>query len=164
MDTAGYGRSLQQSVPAALTSAADLHGSTQGAHFLSTITRIPWVNETPACQRAAKPSDMRSSTSGPWLTRGVKHSAADPVSRTARGHLAGGTARCPRSVCRQFPAQRHVLEPGNPAAASQARVPRNDASIRQVGHPGNLGGSDSWEDAGSWRHRRSTRMSCANAR
>ncbi len=34
----------------------------------------------------------------------------------------------------------------------------------QVGHPGNLGGSDSWEDAGSWRHRRSTRMSCANAR
>jgi hypothetical protein len=33
-----------------------------------------------------------------------------------------------------------------------------------LGHPGNLGGSDSWEDAGSWRHRRSTRMSCANAR
>jgi hypothetical protein len=34
----------------------------------------------------------------------------------------------------------------------------------QLGHPGNLGGSDSWEDAGPWRHRRSTRMNCANAR
>jgi hypothetical protein len=35
---------------------------------------------------------------------------------------------------------------------------------RYMGHPGNLGGSDSWEDAGSWRHSGSTRMSCANAR
>jgi hypothetical protein len=30
------------------------------------------------------------------------------------------------------------------------------SSARMVGHPGNLGGSDSWEDAGSWRHRGST--------
>jgi RNA-directed DNA polymerase len=29
--------------------------------------------------------------------------------------------------------------------------------------PGNLGGSDSWEDAGSWRHSGSTPRSCANA-
>jgi hypothetical protein len=33
-----------------------------------------------------------------------------------------------------------------------------------LGHPGNLGGHETWEDARSWRHRRSTRMSCANAR
>jgi hypothetical protein len=30
--------------------------------------------------------------------------------------------------------------------------------------PGNLGGPETWEDAGSWRHRRGTRMSCAGAR
>jgi hypothetical protein len=35
---------------------------------------------------------------------------------------------------------------------------------RHVGHPGNLGGHETWEDARSWRHRRSIRMSCANAR
>jgi transposase len=34
----------------------------------------------------------------------------------------------------------------------------------QVDRPGNLGGSDSWEDAGLWRHSGSTQMSCANAR
>jgi len=33
-----------------------------------------------------------------------------------------------------------------------------------VGHPGNLGGHETWEDAGSWRHSGNTRMSCANAR
>ncbi|HEY1626429.1 MAG TPA: hypothetical protein VGG16_21800 [Streptosporangiaceae bacterium] len=33
-----------------------------------------------------------------------------------------------------------------------------------LGHPGNLGGRETWEDAGSWRHRRSTPMSCVNAR
>jgi hypothetical protein len=37
-------------------------------------------------------------------------------------------------------------------------------SGNSVGHPGNLGGHETWEDARSWRHRRSTRMSCANAR
>jgi hypothetical protein len=31
-------------------------------------------------------------------------------------------------------------------------------------HPGNLGGSDSWKDAGPWRHRGSTRRSSASAR
>ncbi len=31
-------------------------------------------------------------------------------------------------------------------------------------HPGNLGGSDSWEDAGPWRHRGSIQMSSASAR
>ena len=34
----------------------------------------------------------------------------------------------------------------------------------QLGHPGNLGGRETWEDAGSWRHRRSTPMSCVNVR
>ena len=36
--------------------------------------------------------------------------------------------------------------------------------MEEVGHPGNLGGHETWEDAGSWRHSGSTRMSCANAR
>jgi integrase/recombinase XerD len=31
-------------------------------------------------------------------------------------------------------------------------------------HPGNLGGSDTWEDAEPWWHRRGTRMSCVIAR
>jgi hypothetical protein len=30
-------------------------------------------------------------------------------------------------------------------------------------HPGNLGGHETWKDAGSWQHSRNTRMSCANA-
>lgn len=34
----------------------------------------------------------------------------------------------------------------------------------KVDHPGNLGGHETWKDAGSWQHRRSIRMSCANAR
>ena len=33
-----------------------------------------------------------------------------------------------------------------------------------VARPGNLGGSDSWEDAGPWRHSGSTPRSCASAR
>jgi hypothetical protein len=36
--------------------------------------------------------------------------------------------------------------------------------LRPLGRPGNLGGHETWEDAGSWRHRRSTPMSCVNAR
>jgi hypothetical protein len=39
-------------------------------------------------------------------------------------------------------------------------VPEQDA----VDHPGNLGGSDSWEDAGPWQHRRGTQTSCVSAR
>jgi hypothetical protein len=38
------------------------------------------------------------------------------------------------------------------------------ATHNTVGHPGNVGGHETWEDAGSWRHSGSTRMSCANAR
>jgi len=30
-------------------------------------------------------------------------------------------------------------------------------------HPGNLGGSDTWEDSGPWRHSGSIRRSCVNA-
>ena len=33
-----------------------------------------------------------------------------------------------------------------------------------VDHPGNLGGSDTWEDSGPWRHSGSIRRSCVNAR
>src|SRR6185437_15895689 len=29
-----------------------------------------------------------------------------------------------------------------------------------LGHPGNLGGHETWEDAGSWRYSENTRMSC----
>ena len=36
--------------------------------------------------------------------------------------------------------------------------------LGKLGHPGNLGGHETWEDAGSWRHRRSIPMSCVNAR
>jgi hypothetical protein len=41
---------------------------------------------------------------------------------------------------------------------------RISRTVEAVAHPGNLGGHETWEDAGSWRHRRSTPMSCANAR
>ena len=34
--------------------------------------------------------------------------------------------------------------------------------VEAWGHPGNLGGHETWEDAGSWRHSGSTPMSCAN--
>ena len=34
----------------------------------------------------------------------------------------------------------------------------------ELDRPGNLGGSDSWEDAESWRHSGSTPRSCVNAR
>ena len=36
--------------------------------------------------------------------------------------------------------------------------------LAEMDHPGNLGGSDSWKDAGPWRHRGSTRRSSASAR
>jgi hypothetical protein len=36
--------------------------------------------------------------------------------------------------------------------------------VETVDHPGNLGGSDTWEDAEPWWHRRGTRMSCVIAR
>ena len=36
--------------------------------------------------------------------------------------------------------------------------------LTDLDHPGNLGGSDSWEDAGSWQHSGSTPRSCASAR
>ena len=55
---------------------------------------------------------------------------------------------------------RTAVEQGGPAAQRA----KNWLNGVWLGHPGNLGGSDSWEDAGSWPHRRSTRMSCANAR
>ena len=53
-------------------------------------------------------------------------------------------------------------------AIARALIP-NDAfrhmhGWRSLGHPGNLGGHETWEDAGSWRHSGNTRMSCANAR
>src|SRR5271166_5027896 len=35
---------------------------------------------------------------------------------------------------------------------------------RTLDHPGKVGGSDTWEDSGSWQHRRSTPTSCVNAR
>jgi hypothetical protein len=38
------------------------------------------------------------------------------------------------------------------------------AGAEGLSHPGNLGGHETWEDARSWRHRKSIRMSCANAR
>jgi integrase len=41
---------------------------------------------------------------------------------------------------------------------------RHDIDHYIVGHPGNLGGRETWEDAGSWRHSGNTRMSCVNAR
>ena len=46
------------------------------------------------------------------------------------------------------------------ASLEKAVAPASDG----VGHPGNVGGHETWEDAGSWRHSGNTRMSCANAR
>jgi transposase len=37
-------------------------------------------------------------------------------------------------------------------------------ALDAMDHPGNLGGSDSWEDAGPWQHRRGTQTSCVSAR
>jgi hypothetical protein len=45
-----------------------------------------------------------------------------------------------------------------------ARSGQLSRELGGMGHPGNLGGHETWEDARSWRHRRSIRMSCANAR
>ena len=64
---------------------------------------------------------------------------------------------------------------GGPEKRSSARWPTPARSlIRLPGtgpppmscldHPGNLGGHETWKDAGSWQHRGSTRMSCASAR
>jgi hypothetical protein len=41
---------------------------------------------------------------------------------------------------------------------------RRTLDLADLDHPGNLGGSDSWKDAGPWRHRGSTRRSSASAR
>jgi phosphatidylserine/phosphatidylglycerophosphate/cardiolipin synthase-like enzyme len=55
----------------------------------------------------------------------------------------------------KFVVLRHPARPGLDVAYV--------GGIDLVDRPGNLGGSDSWEDAGPWRHRRSTPMNCANA-
>jgi hypothetical protein len=49
-------------------------------------------------------------------------------------------------------------------AACAAAADLEQAVTESLGHPGNLGGHETWEDAGSWRHSGNTRMSCANAR
>jgi hypothetical protein len=54
------------------------------------------------------------------------------------------------------------LNPGRRGAQPSGALSR--PAGRTVGHPGNLGGHETWEDSGSWRHSGSTRMSCANAR
>ena len=47
------------------------------------------------------------------------------------------------------------------SSRTAAAAPRTSPDVDR---PGNLGGSDSWEDAGSWRHSGSIRRSCASAR
>jgi hypothetical protein len=47
---------------------------------------------------------------------------------------------------------------------TQRNTGRRTAGVDGLDRPGNLGGSDSWEDAGSWRHSGSTPRSCAIAR
>ena len=54
------------------------------------------------------------------------------------------------------------LAQGQPGAQGQTCVP-SPQNLR-LDRPGNLGGSDSWEDAGPWRHSGSIRRSCASAR
>jgi hypothetical protein len=67
-----------------------------------------------------------------------------------------------------FAARRLAADPVGVVFA--ARVPGQDVAglpelvVEGLSHPGNLGGHETWEDAGSWRHSGSTRMSCANAR
>jgi NACHT domain len=87
------------------------------------------------------------------------------------------------------PAVTRLLRPGGSAAATAlravlvtplmvalARVAYSDTQAdpadlvadppgsRSLVHPGNPGGSETWEDSGPWWHRRSIRMSCVNAR
>jgi len=56
---------------------------------------------------------------------------------------------------------RYVTADGSLKTLRDAQSHRNTTV---VDHPGNLGGSDSWEDAGPWQHRRGTRTSCVSAR
>ena len=71
---------------------------------------------------------------------------------------------------RPIRAMRMSRRPGpQGAGVSQAAGPgHRGAAVEHPAHtvdrPGNLGGSDPWEDAGSWRHSGNTRRSCANAR
>src|SRR5690242_1236772 len=59
----------------------------------------------------------------------------------------------------------HEHEAGTrPSERLNASGPRGPKALNSLGHPENLGGHETWEDARSWRHRRSTRMSCASAR
>jgi SAM-dependent methyltransferase len=61
-----------------------------------------------------------------------------------------------------------VLDVGCGVATTAIEIARRHGAlvtaVDVVDHPGNLGGSDSWEDAGPWRHRGSTQMSSASAR
>jgi transposase len=54
-----------------------------------------------------------------------------------------------------------VASPGSSVSSASAGCYKPGA--RRGGHPANLGGHETWEDAGSWRHGRRTPMSCGNA-
>jgi hypothetical protein len=66
------------------------------------------------------------------------------------------------------------LTPHHAHRGPDAKILRviRDKALRPTGrryphyldHPGNLGGSDTWEDSGPWRHSGSIRTSCVNAR
>jgi hypothetical protein len=77
-------------------------------------------------------------------------------------HLTA-VARLPHVTVQIVPATAHAGLLGGFTVTDKAAYAES-VMRGQVGHPGNLGGRETWEDAGSWRHRRSIPMSCANAR
>jgi len=85
---------------------------------------------------------------------GVYAVALDPPSAAAITDRAGEVSAW-LSSWREWAVQ-------HPEATLRTRIIRT--KFGALDHPGNLGGSDSWKDAGPWRHRGSTRRSSASAR
>ena len=91
---------------------------------------------------------------GRAIDRAIGDRTRGPVLLNSRG--AGWTGTRPPAAC--------ISLPRPPVSRSPGRIPTCSATHSSLERPGNLGGSDPWEDAESWQHSGSTPRSCASAR
>jgi formylglycine-generating enzyme len=87
-----------------------------------------------------------------------------PVTNAAFRRFAADTGHVTVAEISPDPGDFPGTDPALLVPGSQVFTPTPGPVPLDVDRPGNLGGSDSWEDAGPWRHSGSTPTSCASAR
>jgi hypothetical protein len=111
-------------------------------------------------ERKASSSGNASQDSGTSCSK-----ALPPKTATATPSTPPGPGRSPRHSGLPSVSPKSA-PPGSTTTQDSARTatPPTATSTGTLDHPGNLGGSDTWEDSGPWRHSGSIRRSCVNAR